>query len=161
MKEPFEVVLIYIREPIPMHEWKSEESFWEKFKTMPWLALPFKDLSYKKLRRVFEYPHDYFLGPTLVIFGPHADYIEPYGCFFLQQYKIPAYPFTRKKAAELEYEKVRELKLEMLWELDTVFRRSDGSQVIFLIFWGMFLKCTLAFSNWREVLRKPPNINYS
>lgn len=156
MKEPFEVVLVYIREPIPMCDWKSEESFWEKFKTMPWLALPFKDLNYKKLRRVFEYPRDNVVGPNLVIFGPHAEYIEPYGCLFLQLYKIPAYPFTRKKAAELESEKVKELKLEMLWELDTVFRRSDGSQVSSLNLFMHVFKLQVSLFYFKRISSQTP-----
>ncbi|KAL6501168.1 hypothetical protein OROHE_025031 [Orobanche hederae] len=129
IKKIFEVVLIYIREPCQGYDWKCEESFWEKFKTMPWLALPFKDISYKKLKRVFEFQCDDIVAPRLVIFGPHADFIEPFGYDILLKYKFRAYPFTRKKSAEIEHERVKELKLEMLWDPNTVFRRNDGSQL--------------------------------
>ncbi|KAL6544860.1 hypothetical protein OROMI_023722 [Orobanche minor] len=136
IKKIFEVVLFYIYEPRQRHHWvseenfwKSEESFWEKFKTMPWLALPFKDMSYKKLMRVFEFQSADALVPSLVIFGPRADYIDPFGFRMLRKYGIGGFPFTRKKSAELENEKIKELKLGMLWDPNTVFRRNDGSQV--------------------------------
>lgn len=135
-KEIFEVVLIYIYEPRQRQHWKgenlfwkSEESFWKKFKTMPWLALPFKDMSYKKLMRVFEFQSADAPLSSLVIFGPHADYIEPFGYSMLRMYGSGGFPFTRKKAAELENEKIKELRLEMLWDPNTIFRRNDGSQV--------------------------------
>ncbi|KAL6542787.1 hypothetical protein OROHE_010307 [Orobanche hederae] len=47
----------------------------------------------------------------------------------LRKYGIGGFPFTRKKSAELENEKIKELKLGMLWDPNTVFRRNDGSQV--------------------------------
>lgn len=96
---------------------------------MPWLALPFKDPTYRKLMRFFGYHLD--LGewektPSLVIFGPNGEFIEPWGADILMNYKLPAYPFTREKVAKLEIEKVKELKLEMLFDRNTLFKRNDG-----------------------------------
>ncbi|XP_017222423.1 probable nucleoredoxin 1-2 [Daucus carota subsp. sativus] len=157
IKNVFEVVLVYIYEPRYRKQWrseklfwKSEESFWEKFKNMPWLALPFKDMCYKKLMRVFEFQCDY--SPRLVIFGPHADYIEPFGFRMLHKYGIGGYPFTRKKAAELETEKIKELRWEMLWDPNTVFRRNDGSQVPFSLLSGKKVMLVLeSFNNLLNV----------
>ncbi|XP_074346140.1 putative nucleoredoxin 1 [Apium graveolens] len=131
--DKFEVVLIYVVDP-GLCDWKSnsKELFWEVFKTMPWLALPFRDECCWKLRRVFKLSYDYEGDPNeLVIIGPHAEYIEPHGANILSEYGISAYPFTFKKALELETEKIKHLKLEMLWDKNTVFRRNNGSQVSF------------------------------
>lgn len=46
----FEVVLIYLHDTKKTLEHVSEQSFYKKFKTMPWLALPFKDPIYRKLK---------------------------------------------------------------------------------------------------------------
>ncbi|XP_074365761.1 putative nucleoredoxin 1 isoform X2 [Apium graveolens] len=131
--DKFEVVLIYVVDP-GLCDWKcnSKELFWEVFKTMPWMALPFRDECCWKLRRVFKLSYDYEGDPNeLVIIGPHAEYIEPHGANILSEYGISAYPFTFKKALELETEKIKHLKLEMLWDMNTVFRRNNGSQVSF------------------------------
>lgn len=87
---------------------------------MSWLALPFKDPNIQKLKRKFEFFIDYFVAeydhdnrePSLVIFGPHGEFIEPLGGQILNDY--PVYPFTLEKAAMLEAEKVLKLKMEML-----------------------------------------------
>lgn len=131
-KEMFEVVLVYIREPCQRYgcenlSLKSEESFWEVFKTMPWLALPFKDMNYKRLKRIIEFQS--YNAHRLVVFGPHADYIEPFGSRMLHQCGIRAFPFARKNIVELETEKVKELNLGLLWNPNNVFRRNDGSEV--------------------------------
>ncbi|XP_074365766.1 putative nucleoredoxin 1 isoform X1 [Apium graveolens] len=132
-KDKFEVVLIYVAEPA-LYDCKSnsEESFWKVLKTMPWLALPFRDECCRKLRRVFKLLYNYEEDPNeLVIIGPHAELVEPHGASILLEYGISAYPFTFKKAVELETEKIKHLKLEMLWDKNTVFRRNNGSQVSF------------------------------
>lgn len=129
--DKFEVVLIYVVDP-GLCDWKSnsKELFWEVFKTMPWLALPFRDECCRKLRRVFKLLYNYEEDPNeLVIIGPHAELVEPHGASILLEYGISAYPFTFKKALELETEKIKHLKLEMLWDMNTVFRRNNGSQV--------------------------------
>lgn len=123
--ENFEVVFIDISN-------HSEESFWKAFTPMPWLALPFQDPNREKLMRIFEYPEEYDddhfdQRPTLVIFGPRGEFIEPLGDCILGIY--PVYPFTCEKVAKLETEKVHNLKMEMLWDPKTVFKRNDGSEV--------------------------------
>lgn len=132
IKVNFEVVLIYLTDTPYTYDCTNEESFWKAFKTMPWLALPFKDPNNQKLKRVFEFhpefdDDNFDLRPLLVIFGPHGEFIEPLGDRILGVY--PVYPFTREKVAKLETEKIQKLKMEMLWDPNTVFRRTDGSQV--------------------------------
>lgn len=131
-KENFEVVLIYITAANYANYCQNEESFWRVFRTMPWLALPFQDPSVEKLMRIFEfaieYDDDHFeQRPVLVVFGPHGEFIEPLGDCILGVY--PVYPFTCEKVAKFETEKVKSLKMEMLWDPKTVFRRTDGSEV--------------------------------
>lgn len=143
VEQNFEIVLIYFCDP-PI---TNEETFQKKFETMPWLAIPFKDPNIKKLKRIFENPNleklkQFFKHrsyrfsdmsgrnpPEVVIFGPHGDFFEPFGRDILLRYGTKASPFTRKVAAKLETEKVKELKLEMLCDQNTVFRRKDGSEV--------------------------------
>lgn len=134
VKKIFEVVLVYSRECAYSNDWPSEESFCEEFKGMPWLALPYRDPNCKKLNRIFEISsskHDLPGFGGLVIFDPHAKFIEPFGSHILCLYKIPGYPFTRRRVAQLETEKVKDLKLEMIVDPNTVFRMKDGSQVSF------------------------------
>lgn len=114
----FEVVLIYLSDTHHTFS-KNIESFWEKFKTMPWLALPFKDPNHKKLKRVFEYEliddyNDVYAAPTLIIFGAFGEFINPYGADIILYADVQAYPFNRDKLATLEVEKIKELKMEML-----------------------------------------------
>uniref|UniRef100_A0A164UNZ2 protein-disulfide reductase n=1 Tax=Daucus carota subsp. sativus TaxID=79200 RepID=A0A164UNZ2_DAUCS len=132
-KSSFEVVLIYLYDTISTYDCTSEESFWNTFKTMPWLALPFKDLKCRELERYLGYPFNPLdaKSPTLVIVGPRGRYIEPWGALIIDQFKLSVYPFTREQAAKLDTEKVRELKLEMLWDQNTIFRGKDGRKVSF------------------------------
>ncbi|KAL6561993.1 hypothetical protein OROGR_003000 [Orobanche gracilis] len=140
-KEKFEVVLVYLTDTVSTFECTDEKSFWKKFKTMPWLAVPFKDPIHKKLKRIFEYlPHEDispYYPPRIVIFGPHGEFVEPLGDIILHFYGTPAYPFTRAKIAKLDTEKVKDLKLELLWDPNTMFSRKDGSQVPFSQLLGM------------------------
>ncbi|KAL6542722.1 hypothetical protein OROHE_010242 [Orobanche hederae] len=133
----FEVVLIYTPN-ISENKFycASKESFWRTFKTMPWLALPFKDPNETKLKRILEYslaymePHNDPNDVTrLVIFGPRCEFIEPFGANILDRFDLSAYPFTFVKVVELEIEKVNDMKLEMLWDRNTVFTGKDGSEV--------------------------------
>ncbi|KAL8102377.1 putative nucleoredoxin 1 isoform X3 [Apium graveolens] len=124
-KENFEVVFLYLYDTSATLYRTNEESFWKTFKTMPWLALPFKDSNHKKLKRIFHYPDDLSGGPqvpTLVIFGPNGEFVDPCGADILEEFGTFAYPFTRKKVAQLETKMAKELKLEMLWDPNTVFR---------------------------------------
>ncbi|XP_074342715.1 putative nucleoredoxin 1-2 [Apium graveolens] len=80
----FEVVLVYRFDGLRTWGYKSDESFWKTFKTMPWL-----------------------------------------------NFKIAAYPFSRDRVAELITEEAKELRLEMLWEPNSVFGGKFGSEVLF------------------------------
>ncbi|KAL6574715.1 hypothetical protein OROMI_012000 [Orobanche minor] len=138
-KENFEVVLVYLSDTRGNPYSTNEESFWNTFKTMPWLALPFKDSNHK-LKRIFGYPNDLF-GPeealTLVIIGPNVEFVDPCGADILEQFGTSAYPFTRKKVAKLETEMIKEVKLEMLWDPNTIFRvKNDGLEIPFSQFAG-------------------------
>lgn len=134
-EQNFEIVFIYIGDTVQTNMITSEESFMKRFRTMPWLALPFKDPNVKRLKRIFEYPSvqccDEERPPEFVIFGPHGKFIEPFGIDILARYGTKAYPFTRMAAAKLETEKVKDLKLEMLWDPNTIFKGKDGFQVPF------------------------------
>lgn len=128
-KKNFEVVLVYIKES-QYEDWDREESYWKKFKTMPWLALPYGEKTYKKFREVLKLPTMVKCESKIVIIGPHGEFIETYGDDILFWYNnISTYPFTRKEAAELDTEKLKELKLDMLWDPRIVFRRNNGSEV--------------------------------
>ncbi|KAL6568131.1 hypothetical protein OROHE_003815 [Orobanche hederae] len=132
----FEIVLIYT------HGWCGhedtcglidEDSFLDEIKTMPWLALPFTDTDCnKKLQRIFQNPQDLeYPKPAarLIIIGPHGKFIEPLGTNILLYYGAPAYPFTLNSAVSLELERVKKVKPEIFWDLDTIFTRNDGSQM--------------------------------
>lgn len=135
--ENFEIVLIYDHDTVYTYDITTEESFRKTFRTMPWLALPFKDPNCKRLQRIFHHPwHLKELGPdpTLVIIGPHGNFIEEFGADILLNFGIAAYPFTRESAAKLEAEKVKRLKLEMFWsDPNTFFRQKDGPDVSFIV----------------------------
>ncbi|KAL8149690.1 hypothetical protein AgCh_006635 [Apium graveolens] len=139
-KENFEVVLLYLYDTCGTLHCTNEESFWNTLKTMPWLALPFKDSSHKKLKRIFGYPDDLDgpeLAPTLVIVGPNGEFVDPCGADVLKEFGTSAYPFTRRKVANLKTEMVKELKLEMLWDPNTVFGvKYDGLEIPFSQFAG-------------------------
>ncbi|KAL6499872.1 hypothetical protein OROGR_027782 [Orobanche gracilis] len=126
-KKKFEVVLIYIHDSLNTLGRTDAESFKKGFETMPWLALPFKDTNCKKVQRVFLYPFG-LEGPhpnhSLVIIGPSGELIEPFGAgTVLKYFGIQAYPFTREKAHLLHVQKVKNVKLDMLWRPEAVFMR--------------------------------------
>ncbi|XP_074361926.1 putative nucleoredoxin 1 isoform X2 [Apium graveolens] len=129
-KSCFEVVLVYLHGTSETIGKTSEESFRNTFENMPWLAIPFKDPKCERLARFFGYPNKQSSeeAPTLVIFGPHGEFIEPWGADIMYKFKLPAYPFTRERVAKLYTEKIQQLKLEMLWEQNTIFRRKDASE---------------------------------
>ncbi|KAL6544900.1 hypothetical protein OROMI_023762 [Orobanche minor] len=131
-KENFEVVLIYFPYAKDTSNCRNIESFWKTFKTMPWLALPFKDPHYKKLKRILKYPsHTCDKLPSLLIFGPHGEFIEPFGADILKVFGVRGYPFTCAKIVKLETEKAKDMRLEMLWDQNTLFTGKDGSEVYF------------------------------
>ncbi|WOH16084.1 hypothetical protein DCAR_0935633 [Daucus carota subsp. sativus] len=130
----FEVVLLYLCDTPITIGFRNEDSFWRTFGTMPWLALPYKDPILKKLKIIYKFPEDYIYGDDeeiskLVIVGPHGEFCEPCGADILLNYRVPGYPFTREKALELETERIKKLKLEMILETNKVLTRNDGSKV--------------------------------
>ncbi|KAL6584693.1 hypothetical protein OROMI_003982 [Orobanche minor] len=152
----FEIVLIYT------HGWCGhedtcglidEDSFLDEIKTMPWLALPFTDTDCnKKLQRIFQNPQDLeYPKPAarLIIIGPHGKFIEPLGTNILLYYGAPAYPFTLNSAVSLELERVKKVKPEIFWDLDTIFTRNDGSQVRFSQFVGKRIIVLYQSDSWR------------
>lgn len=131
-KIAFEVVLIYLYDTERTCCYANEESFYKTFKSMPWLALPFRDPAYRKLKRLFGLNADedqLVQTPSLVIIGPHGEFVEPWGAEILTSFKPLAYPFTREAVAKLETDKIKEMKLEMLWDRNALFRRNDGTEV--------------------------------
>ena len=88
--ESFEIVMISLDDEI--------ESFKTNFGSMPWLALPFKDRSCKKLARYFELS----ALPTLVVIGPDGKTLHSNVAEAIQEHGFQAYPFTPEKFAELE-----------------------------------------------------------
>ncbi|KAL6563619.1 hypothetical protein OROGR_002578 [Orobanche gracilis] len=115
-----------------LYEEGYAESFKKVFETMPWLALPFKDTNCKKVQRVFLYPFG-LNGPhpnhSLVIVGPSREFIESFGAgTVLKNFGIEAYPFAREKAQSLHVQKVKNVKLDMLWGPEAVFMRGYVSE---------------------------------
>ncbi|KAL6496504.1 hypothetical protein OROGR_029762 [Orobanche gracilis] len=97
---------------------------------MPWLALPFKDPNCVKLQCIFDYPLELEgtrPDPSLIIIGRHGKFIEPFAADVVKDFGCPAYPFTRKRAAELLAEKANKVKLEMFCGPETVFKQKHGS----------------------------------
>ncbi|KAK4263193.1 hypothetical protein QN277_028645 [Acacia crassicarpa] len=95
--EDFEIVLISIGD--------GEESFKQGVRSLPWLALPFKDKSCEKLARYFELS----TLPTLVIIGPDGKTLHSNVAEAIENYGIAAYPFTPEKFSELtDMEKAKE-----------------------------------------------------
>ncbi|KAK1349793.1 hypothetical protein POM88_054756 [Heracleum sosnowskyi] len=131
----FEVVLIYVHDT-PDNQ--IVQSFWELFKTMPWLALPIGDSSYMKLERIFKFSW-FGWNPRLVVFGPRMEFIETFGSYMLGCFGFTAYPFCREKVAMLLAEETKELKLEMLWNPNSVFGGKHGFQVSSFDVWVLFL----------------------
>ncbi|KAL6496491.1 hypothetical protein OROGR_029749 [Orobanche gracilis] len=128
-KKNFEVVLVYISNSWETYR-TTEETFWKAFKTMPWLALPFKDPNCVKLQCIFDYPLELEgtrPDPSLIIIGRHGKFIELFAADVVKDFGCPAYPFTGKRAAELLAEKANKVKLEMFWGPETVFKQKHGS----------------------------------
>ncbi|KAL6559105.1 hypothetical protein OROHE_006474 [Orobanche hederae] len=133
----------------------NADSFRKTFQTMPWLALPFKDINCKKVMRVFRYPFE--LGgpqpdPSLVIIGHHGEIFEPFGgARVLMEFGIDAYPFTSNEAYKLQFEKVKNLKFEALFGPEAVFVHASGSDSALeeVLFSDIVGKTILVFSEYR------------
>ncbi|PON39531.1 Thioredoxin-like fold containing protein [Parasponia andersonii] len=84
---------------------QDEEKFNKEMEKIPWLALPFKDKTPKKLIYYFD-TNKY---PTLVIIGPDGKILNSNAIKLLDEYGVEAYPFTPKRLDELaEIDKIRQ-----------------------------------------------------
>ena len=90
MGKDFEVVLI--------SQDLSETQFREGFRTMPWLALPFKHKACAKLVRCY----DLRILPTLVILGPNREIVIPNAVGIIEDHGSSAYPFSSEKLTQLD-----------------------------------------------------------
>ncbi|XP_031499412.1 probable nucleoredoxin 1 [Nymphaea colorata] len=82
----------------------NTESFDEGFQAVPWLALPFNDLTCTKLPRYFEIEGI----PTLVIIGPDGKTLQSDVVEAIENHGAEAYPFTSERmAALMEIEKAK------------------------------------------------------
>lgn len=130
----FEVVLANLDFVRGNHKRASEESFWKTFKTMPWLAVPYKDPGCRKLGRLFCYPFDFddkdLPNPSLVIVGAKAEFVEPYGVDILMNFGIEAYPFRREAIVKLEVLKGKEVKFDKLFDREMVFSRKKDMSIV-------------------------------
>ncbi|XP_028796235.1 probable nucleoredoxin 1 [Neltuma alba] len=96
--ENFEIVWISVDD-------EEEESFNQALKSVPWLALPYKDKICVKLARYFELS----ALPTLVIIGPNGKTLHSNVVKTIKKHGVSAYPFTPEKFAELsEIEEAKE-----------------------------------------------------
>ncbi|KAL6547652.1 hypothetical protein OROHE_009357 [Orobanche hederae] len=113
----FEVVLVYMYNSWNTHNRTNEETFSKTFSTMPWLALPFKDINSAK--------------SFTCCYRPRGEFVEPFGAAtILKNFGIQAYPFTRQISYKLQAERVKAMKLEMLWRPKTVFMGKRVSQEV-------------------------------
>lgn len=132
-KGDFEVVLVHLH--FAEYDKVSYRSFKKVLKRVPWLLLPYRHPLCRKLWRIFVSPD--FPGqlgcqckvPILVIFGRDGIHIESQGADVLKKYKADAYPFTRKKAAEIEFARLRDCTLHSLFDEECVLRGKDESRV--------------------------------
>lgn len=110
--EDFEIVMINLNF-LSDYEF-NEESFDKEFKSMPWLALPFKDLTCTKLLRMFK-PYinpDNKMDNVFIIVGPGGNIFERLGANVVWSYGISAYPFTLGTVAERKILGLKALNIE-------------------------------------------------
>ncbi|RWR79475.1 putative nucleoredoxin 1 [Cinnamomum micranthum f. kanehirae] len=103
--DEFEVVLISLDD--------DEQSYVEILKSIPFLAVPFKDKICEKLARYFELRRI----PTLVIIGSDGKTVNSNVAELVEEHGIQAYPFTPEKLeelAEIERKRLESLTLESL-----------------------------------------------
>ncbi|XP_059656115.1 probable nucleoredoxin 1 [Cornus florida] len=113
--ENFEVVLISLDD--------EEEEFKQEFGKMPWLALPLKDKSCKKLVRYFELR----ALPTLVVIGPDGKTLHSNVAELIEEHGVEAYPFTPERLVELA--EIEKAKLESQ-TLESILVSEDRDFVI-------------------------------
>ena len=114
-KQNFEIVLISLDD--------EDDDFNEAFKTMPWLALPFKDEKCQKLIRYFELSDI----PTLVIIGQDGKTLHPNAAELIEEHGTDAYPFNPEKLEKLA--EIQKAKLESQ-TLESLLVRGENNFVI-------------------------------
>ncbi|RWR79477.1 putative nucleoredoxin 1 [Cinnamomum micranthum f. kanehirae] len=103
--DEFEVVLISLDD--------DEQSYVEILKSIPFLALPFKDKICEKLARYFELS----TIPTLVIIGSDGKTVNSNAAELVEEHGIQAYPFTPEKLEELQEIERKRLESQTLESL--------------------------------------------
>ncbi|KAK4263201.1 hypothetical protein QN277_028649 [Acacia crassicarpa] len=88
--ENFEIVWVCVDD-------EEEELFKQELKSVPWLALPYKDKICVKIARYFRLS----ALPTLVIIGPDGKTVHSNVAKAIEAHGVAAYPFTPEKFAEL------------------------------------------------------------
>ncbi|XP_047318776.1 probable nucleoredoxin 1 [Impatiens glandulifera] len=96
---------------IPLDD--EEDSFKEDLKSLPWLALPFKDKRAGKLVKYFELSS----LPTLVIIGPDGNTLQQDVADIVGEHGSQAYPFTAERFEHLEELKRKKLESQTLEEV--------------------------------------------
>lgn len=134
-KERFEVVVVPVhwsKDPLVTKNLLDEESYISLLTTnSSWLALPFKD---PVCRKLWSYlccyeRHRSSDIPLLVIYQQFdVRRVERYGAEVLQIYGSDAFPFTRKKAVQMEIGKLKRWRLDSLLHQD-LFSGVDRSPV--------------------------------
>ncbi|KAH9319316.1 hypothetical protein KI387_021085 [Taxus chinensis] len=77
---------------------RDEESFQEYFRSMPWLALPYRDRVSKNLSRYFEVEGI----PTLIVLGPDGKTLQTEAVEMVMEHGVQVYPFTKEKLDEIK-----------------------------------------------------------
>lgn len=139
--ENFEIVLVNCHTD---GGYMDKKSFEENFRKMPWLALPFKDNLCRRLARNFS--NEYCtLNNVLLIIGPGGTFFENTSAAILELYGSEAYPFTRKKAVEVEYNRAKAITTESVI-------KAAGLDYIFQMSGDRFVKIPVAHLQGKRIL---------
>ncbi|XP_021762964.1 uncharacterized protein LOC110727692 [Chenopodium quinoa] len=93
----FEIVLVYMPfdDCLDPEAYKANvDSMLQKQGKSDWWRLPFNN--------------------SLIIVGPHDEYVDPYGREIMYRFRMDGYPFTREGFVQSRMKKLRELTLESL-----------------------------------------------
>ncbi|CAI9117030.1 OLC1v1018341C1 [Oldenlandia corymbosa var. corymbosa] len=91
---------------------RDQSSFDSFFQTMPWLALPFDDMSVKSLTKHFNIQWI----PSLIILGPDGKTVTTEGRNLINLYRDNAYPFTEVRTTFLEHQMDEAAKCLPKWQ---------------------------------------------
>ncbi|XP_052197028.1 probable nucleoredoxin 1-2 [Diospyros lotus] len=127
MGESIEIVTIGVPGHSEDEDEDEEESFKERVMNMPWHALPWRDGKSMVLAQYF----DLHILPALVIVGPDGKIATYNAVEDIEDYGIPAYPFTPEKLSKLaEKEKAG-------WPQKVKHPLHDEHELV-LTFWSSF-----------------------